>query len=158
MNLHGWSSIHLNSGADQLDGAAEDQKRDEVDKKPDLPPPGQIVTKPKEEDVKIEALPIPPTGPILLHSTLGHSQASPGSSRGPTPARTPVTPHLMEGDISPSIADHPVLCSDCGNSYGSKRSYDAHLSSCAAMVRLMEKREEGGGKRRRRWGRNRRKR
>ena len=89
MNLHGWSSIHLNSGADQLDGAAEDQKRDEVDKKPDLPPPGQIVTKPKEEDVKIEDLPIPPTGPILLHSTLGHSQASPGSSRGPAPARTP---------------------------------------------------------------------
>ena len=128
---------------DQLDGAAEDQKRDEGEKKPDLPPPEQIVTKPKVEDVKLEA--VPSTGPILLHSTLGHSQASPGSSRGPTPARTPVTPHLMEGDISPSIVDHPVLCSDCGNSYGSKRSYDAHLSGCAAMVRLMVKREEGGG-------------
>ena len=51
----------------------------------------------------------------------------------------------MEGDISPSIVDHPVLCSDCGNSYGSKRSYDAHLSGCAAMVRLMVKREESGG-------------
>ena len=67
---------------DQLDGTAEDQKRDEGDKKPNIPPPGQIVTKPKEEDVEFEALSIPPTGPILLHSTLGHSQASPGSTRG----------------------------------------------------------------------------
>jgi len=70
------------------------------------------------------------------------STAGCSSSRGPTPARTPVTPMMdLEGDIPGTIVDHPVLCSTCGNTYGHKRTYEAHLPQCAAMVKLMEKSE-----------------
>ena len=130
-----FSDSQLN--VDQLDGATEDAKEDPKPAGPD---------KLKVEDVKMEPHTVTQQGMILLHSTLGNTQASPGSSRGPTPARTPVTPsNPATPSPSPSI-EGPLLCSDCGNSYGSRKSYDAHISGCAAMVRLMEKREGQGEK------------
>ena len=134
------------TSVDQLDGAADEENASRAAQEKAQGRYASSSINMRAEAINMDPKNTTPTtsGPILLHSTLGNTQASPGSSRGPTPARTPVTPHL-EGDISPNASDHPVLCSDCGNSYGSRKSYDAHLSGCAAMVRLMERREESGG-------------
>eukprot|EP00090_Calanus_glacialis_P000703 TRINITY_DN10472_c0_g1_i1.p1 TRINITY_DN10472_c0_g1~~TRINITY_DN10472_c0_g1_i1.p1 ORF type:complete len:2203 (+),score=428.08 TRINITY_DN10472_c0_g1_i1:62-6670(+) len=142
---------------EQLDGAVDDDK-EQIQVVDDPEDNSQQRTEIKEDDVKLEPRPShsqfigrplgPPRDPrasVDSFSSFDSSRPSTAgcsSSRGPTPARTPITPMMdLEGDIPGNIVDHPVLCSTCGNTYGHKRTYEAHLPQCAAMLKLMEKSE-----------------
>eukprot|EP00092_Neocalanus_flemingeri_P004455 GFUD01004794.1.p1 GENE.GFUD01004794.1~~GFUD01004794.1.p1 ORF type:complete len:1492 (-),score=346.08 GFUD01004794.1:168-4643(-) len=142
---------------EQLDGATEDDKDSiqVVDDKKDNSHHSVVM---KEEELKLEPKsglsqivqrplgpPRDPRASVESFSSVDSSRPSTAgcsSSRGPTPVRTPITPMMdLEGDIPGAIIDHPVLCSTCGNTYGHKRTYEAHLPQCAAMVKLLEKSE-----------------
>ena len=121
----------------QVDGSTDDEQIVVVDDDEDdrVPVSRSLVKQEPVVPAAVGSLRVPP--PAASYDSFTSSCGSlPGSSRGPTPARTPVTPMMdLEGDIPGNICTTAMLCSYCGNTFPNKKCHDGHMDLCPALAR-----------------------
>ena len=117
----------------QVDGSTDDEQIVVVDDDEDVQVPQAVKHEPVPASVSSIRVPLPAASWGSFSSSCG---SLPSSSRGPTPARTPVTPMMdLEGDIPGNIVTTAMLCSYCGNTFPNKKSYESHIEHCPALAR-----------------------
>ena len=121
----------------QVDGSTDDEQIVVVDddQEEHVPVSRPLVKQEPVMPAAVCSLRVPP--PAASFDSFTSSCGSlPSSSRGPTPARTPVTPMMdLEGDIPGNICTTAMLCSYCGNTFPNKKSHDGHIEQCPALAR-----------------------